>query len=185
MGLKDLDLAKADYDTALAIARKLDYAGLVRMIDEFQSEIQTHRKLFESQERVYSVAARSKVFSPKKPGDVLVTEHFGSEKESDPGVLDIVKTLYESADNQLQKSGLSEEGVRGAFGRGIWHAMQGESDAALAEYLKAIELLEADRRNLRDEKSRSTFFEDKIAFYYPAISELLERRRFAEAFELM
>jgi CHAT domain-containing protein/tetratricopeptide (TPR) repeat protein len=187
MGLKDLDLAKADYEASLAIARKLDYAGLVRMIDEFLSEIQTHRKLFESQQRVYSAAARSRIFSPKKPGDVLVTEHFGSEKESDPAVLDIVKTFNESADKQLQESGIHEvaQGVRGAFRRGIWHAIKGESDAALADYLKAIELLEADRRNLRDEKSRSTFFEDKIAFYYPAISELLERRRFAEAFELM
>jgi len=185
MGLQNLDLAKADYETASAIAQKLDYAGLARMIHDFLSEIQMHRKLFESQERVYSAAARSRIFSPKKPGDVLVTEHFGSEKESDPGRLDIVKTLNESADKQREESGLLEEGVRGAFGSGMWHAMQGEPDAALAEYLKAVELLEADRRNLRDEKSRSTFFEDKIAFYYPAISELLEQRRFAEAFELM
>jgi CHAT domain-containing protein len=99
--------------------------------------------------------------------------------------LDNLKTLNESADKLRQESGVPEEGVRGAFNRGTWHAMQGESDAALAEYLKAIELLEADRRNLVDEKSRSTFFEDKITFYYPAISELLERLRFAEAFELM
>src|SRR5438093_3745691 len=60
MGLENLNLATADYETALVIAQKLDYAGLARMIHDFLSEIQMHRKLFESQERVYSAAARSR-----------------------------------------------------------------------------------------------------------------------------
>ena len=63
--------------------------------------------------------------------------------------------------------------------------MQGANDAALPAYLKAVELLEADRRRLRDDKSRGTFLEDKIEFYYTPIRHLLERRRFAEAFELL
>ena len=185
-GLENLDLAKADYEAALAIARKFDYAGLARITDDDLRDLQMRRKLFESQQRVYSDLARRTTFSPKKPGDVLVTEHFIlSEKESDPGLMLEIKTLKGSANKLAEESGMGYESAQRALGRGIWHRMQGESDAALAEYLKAVELLEADRRSLRDEKSRSTFFEDKIAFYYPAISELLERRRFAEAFELM
>ena len=52
--------------------------------------------------------------------------------------------------------------------------MAGENEAALADYLKAADALESDRRNLRDEQSREKFFNDKIAFYYPAITALLE-----------
>ena len=69
--------------------------------------------------------------------------------------------------------------------RGQFHAAACEADQALTDYLKAADALEADRRNLRDDQSREEFFNDKIAFYYPAISQLLQRKRFAEAFELM
>ena len=57
--------------------------------------------------------------------------------------------------------------------------MQGENDKALAAYLRAVELLEADRRNLTDEQSRGTFLENKIEMYYRPVLQLLERRRTA------
>ena len=76
--------------------------------------------------------------------------------------------------------------MRGAsIPQGLFHQMQGANDAALRAYLKAVELLEVDRRRLRDDKSRGTFLEDKIEFYYTPILHLLERRRVAEAFELL
>ena len=62
--------------------------------------------------------------------------------------------------------------------------MQGNNDAALGFYLKAIDALERDRRSLHDEGSRGTFAEDRINFYYAAVLQLLERRRFADAFEM-
>jgi len=55
-------------------------------------------------------------------------------------------------------------------------------DAALSHYLKAADLLDADRRSLRDERSRGTA--DKIYFYYAGVQQLLDHRRYADAFEL-
>jgi CHAT domain-containing protein len=63
--------------------------------------------------------------------------------------------------------------------------MQGNNDAALASFLKAVDLLERERRALRDERSRGTALEDRINFYYAAMAQQLERRRYAEAFELL
>ena len=63
--------------------------------------------------------------------------------------------------------------------------MQGNNDAALSFFLKAVDTLERDRRTLRDERSRGTFLEDRITFYYAPVLQLLERRRYADAFELL
>jgi hypothetical protein len=62
--------------------------------------------------------------------------------------------------------------------------LQGNQDAALAKYLRAIELVDRDRRSLRDDRSRGTYLEDRINFYYAAVQQLLERRRHDEAFEV-
>ena len=86
----------------------------------------------------------------------------------------------------MQHSGAFAGGdARSFYTQGLFHQMQGANDAALHAYLKAVELLEVDRRRLRDDKSRGTFLEDKIEFYYTPILHLLERRRVAEAFELL
>jgi CHAT domain-containing protein len=63
--------------------------------------------------------------------------------------------------------------------------MRGNNDAALAEFLKAVDALERDRRTLRGERSRGTFLEDRINFYYAPVQQLLERRRYDQAFELV
>src|SRR5262249_58210099 len=63
--------------------------------------------------------------------------------------------------------------------------MQGNSDAALAFFLKPVATLEKDRATLRDERARGTFLEDRIGFYSAPILQLLDRRRFADAFELL
>ena len=97
------------------------------------------------------------------------------------------KERKDSFDKMVQKWGAQEviESPSGTFLSGQLHSFHGESDAAINDHLKAIKLLEAGRTNLPDEKSRSTFFDDKTLFYDTAILELLERRRFAEAFELI
>jgi CHAT domain-containing protein len=67
----------------------------------------------------------------------------------------------------------------------MMNEMQGNHDAALAFFLKAVDTLERDRRALRDERSRGTFMEDRINFYYAPVQQLLEHRRYADAFELL
>ncbi len=77
------------------------------------------------------------------------------------------------------------EDARTEFIRAEILHMQGQFDAALAAYLKAVDLLEKDRGRLRDERDRRLFLEDKINFYYYPIQHLLSRRRHAEAFDLL
>ena len=71
------------------------------------------------------------------------------------------------------------------FVDGTMSEMRGDNDAALTSFLKAVDLLDRDRRALHDERSRGTFAEDRINFYYAAVQQLLQRGRHAEAFEML
>ena len=61
---------------------------------------------------------------------------------------------------------------------------QGDNEAALDFFLKAVDALEHERYALHDEQSRGTYLEDKTGIYYQAILQLLEQRRYPEAFDL-
>ena len=158
-------------------------------------DIESFRKDSKPSDAVEEIA-RNPICSPKKPGDVLVSEHYTmSGMLADVGKTQMrqlehathYKERKDSFDKIVQKWGAQEviESPSGTFLSGQLHSFHGESDAAINDHLKAIKLLEAGRTDLPDEKSRSTFFDDKTLFYDTAILELLERRRFAEAFELI
>ncbi len=192
-GLQALELAKADCEKARAIAQKYDNALEIQTTEDSLRDFEKSRSNIENQQKV-EANANSKMFSPKKPGDVWVTEHYtlqASAVEAGKTQSDLEHAMHyeerkDSFDKMLQKWGTQvTESAQGLFLRANLHSFKGESDAALSDYLKAIELLEAGRINLPDEKARSTFFDDKMVFYYAAIPELLERRRFAEAFQIM
>jgi CHAT domain-containing protein/tetratricopeptide (TPR) repeat protein len=174
--LESLKLAQADYDAALNLAHQFGYDGISLQIEQFLRHLTTRRQLVESNIRLAKMFARSVVFSPKKPSDVLANEQFVPDRVDLPaGLIALV-----------QKEHILDAGdARSFVTRGQFHAAEGDADQALADYLKAVDALEADRRNLHDDQSREEFFNDKIAFYYPAILQLLQRKRFAEAFELM
>src|SRR5262249_37918832 len=61
----------------------------------------------------------------------------------------------------------------------------GQNDAALQAYLRAVQLLEMDRRQIEDEPGRMTFLENKVAWYHAAVRHHLQGHEFAEAFDLM
>src|SRR5262249_37807349 len=68
---------------------------------------------------------------------------------------------------------------------GLANEIGGKNDEALRAYLKGVQFLEDDRGHVDDEQGRLTFFEDKVGCYHAAIGHYLERKQFAEAFELM
>ena len=174
--LESLQLAQADYEAALKLARQFEYTSISPTIEQFLREITVRRRMVETNINLSKMLARSSVFAPKKPSDVLANEQFVPDRvDLPPGLIALV-----------QKGHILDGGdARSFVTRGLFHAAEGDADQALADYLKAVDALETDRRNLRDDQSREEFFNDKIAFYYPAISQLLQRKRFAEAFELM
>jgi len=99
----------------------------------------------------------------------------------------LLTQLYQAAKHLGKQAGgfadVAEAGNQ--FVEGMMNEMQGNHDAALAFFLKAVDTLERDRRALRDERSRGTFMEDRINFYYAPVQQLLEHRRYADAFELL
>jgi CHAT domain-containing protein len=179
-----VDKAGADLKLALAVVRKLGYAGLVRQTEQFIGNVEARRGLIKSQEAAYRSVQKTSLFHPRKPGDVLVTERFVAP----PGnVSPLLTGLYEAAKRIDKQAGgfaaVSE--ARNQYVDGLMNEMRGNNDAALASFLEAVDTLDADRRALRDERSRGTFLEDRIGFYYAAIQQLLERRRYAEAFQIL
>lgn len=178
-----LDRARADLQQALAIVRKLGYAGLARQTEEFIGNVEASRGLIKSQEAMHQTVQKTALFHPKKPADVLVTEKFVAPPGEVPAM---VTEIYQASKRMEQQAGGFADVVqaRTQFTEGMINEMRGNNDAALAFFLKAVNTLESDRRALRDERSRGTFLEDRIHFYYAPIQQLLERRRYAEAFEL-
>src|SRR5947199_4768122 len=174
--LESLQLAQADYEAALKLARQFEYTSISPTIEQFLREITVRRRMVDTNINLSKMLARSSVFAPKKPSDVLANEQFVPDRvDLPPGLIALV-----------QKGHILDGGdARSFVTRGLFHAAEGDADQALADYLKAVDALETDRRNLRDDQSREEFFNDKIAFYYPAISQLLQRKRFAEASGLM
>ena len=179
-----LDRARADLQQALAITRQLGYAALARQTEEFISNVEARRGLVKSQESMHQSVQKTGVFRPKKPGDVLVTEKFVPLPGEIPPLL---TQIYQESKRFEKQAGnfANVAEARSQYVEGLMNEMQGNNDTALAFFLKAVDTLERDRRALRDERSRGTFLEDRIGFYYAPIQQLLDRRRYAEAFEML
>lgn len=172
-----LGLSRKDYERALAIAQDLGWSGLAQHTRGFLQRLDVRRQMIQAQERSHSQLLQARIFRPRKPGDVLVEDRFLAGGQGAPASL--------LALAQHAGVGGASGDARSTYTQGLLHDMQGENDKALTAYLRAVELLEADRRNLRDEQSRGTFLENKIEMYYWPVLQLLERRRHAEAFELL
>jgi CHAT domain-containing protein len=172
-----VDLAKADYEEALAHAKALGHVGLAKLTEDFLRELENRRALIRSREQYDQTVLGARLFHPVAAEDVLVHERFGGGTVTlPPAVIAAIR----------QQGGLARTGdARSHYLEGIFLAMEGERDASLRAYLQAADLLEEDRRKLKDEEGRGGYFEDKVEFYYAPIVELLDRRRIAEAFELM
>jgi CHAT domain-containing protein/tetratricopeptide (TPR) repeat protein len=171
---RSVEQARAEYEQALALAERLGWRGLAAESRGFLGRLEARRALIQSRERLVRELASASVFHPRKPGDVLVSDTFlGESGGVPPDLLALARQTAGGGD------------ARSAFIRGLFHEMQGDNDRALASFLEAVDLLEGDRRRLRDEEARGSFLEDKIEFYYKPILHLLERGRVADAFALL
>ncbi len=179
-----LDRARDDLQQALAIVQRLGYTALARQTKEFLSNIERRRTLIKSQERMHRIVKKTSVFHPKKPSDVLVTERFVAPSKDISPLLTQIYQAFKQAEKQAGGFADIAE-ARNQYVEGLMSEMQGNNDAALNFFLGAVDTLERDRRMLRDERSRGTFLEDRIAFYYAPIQQLLDRRRYGQAFELL
>jgi CHAT domain-containing protein len=179
-----LNKARADYQRAIDIARKLGYSMLVQQTDGIVRNIEARRGLYKSYADSNQKLQNATAFHPKKAADVLVTERFVvAGGDAPPDLLQIYERSKQEAKHPLAGARTGEPTDQ--YTEGLLNEMRGNHDAALASYLKAADLLDADRRRLRDDRSRGTILENLIGVYYAAVQQLLERRRYAEAFEIV
>src|SRR3989454_9564409 len=173
-----LNLARADYEQALRRAQDLGFSFLAQDTRGFLQEVEQRRALIRSQQGFQGRISAAALFHPKQASDVTINPHFLPGPDS--ALLGPMEAMV-----RQQPGLINSTDPRGAYVDGMLQQLRGNDDAALAAFLKAVELLERDRRNLRDEQSRGTFLEDKIEFYYAPTLQLLERRRLAQAFALL
>ena len=183
-----LDLARADYQKALALTRELGYDYFSQV---FQGQVKTvddRKALIQMTQRADQSIAATRVFNPQRPKDVLVTERFapGGLDAKSLASLGIANQQLQDWQTKLQQQGLVVQDLNPSdlFGQGQLAEAKGDNDVALSKYLQAIDLLEKDRRKLRDEQARGAFMEDKISYYYIPAMLLLDRNRYPEAFAL-
>jgi CHAT domain-containing protein len=173
-------LAHNDYQQARNAAQALGYNFLAGEMQKLLLSTDAKRQLTQSQGRYNQnvLATTSGVFHPKKASDVLVTPHFtpGPNPAMQAQLESLIRTLLLNLDNADPTS---------LYVRGMSAEMKGDNDAAIASFMKAVELVERDRRNLQDEQSRGTFLEDKVQAYYAPALLLLDLHRPAEAFDLI
>jgi CHAT domain-containing protein/tetratricopeptide (TPR) repeat protein len=180
-----LDRAKSDLERASSIVRRLGYTGLVQQTEQFLRNLATRRAIVVQSNRSNNdTLTNTGVFQPKRAGDVLVTEKFAAGAQPIPPALVALVQSQQQFERQFGALGGVND-ARNAYTNGLLAEMQGNNDAALTFYLKAIDGLEQDRRSLKDESGRGTFAGDRVNFYYSAILQQLDRRRYAEAFETM
>jgi len=183
-----LDKARTDYQQAVTVARRLGFPFLAQQVEGVISNLETVRSRYQSYRGTMQSLRGSAIFHPKKASDVLVTERFVAAADDVPPAL---IQLYEQAKREARSPVVATVAASrtgdptNRYTEGLLNEMQGNHDAALASYLKAVDLLDGDRRKLRDDRSRGTLLENRIGVYYAAAQQLLERRRYADAFEIV
>ncbi len=101
------------------------------------------------------------MFHPKQPSNVLVTENFVAPAQEIPSAL--TQMLQASKEMEKQAGGFADViEARSQYGEGLMNEMQGNHDAALTFFLKAVDTLDRDRRALRDERSRGTWVRSSV-----------------------
>ena len=183
-----LELARADYQKALAITQALGYEFGSNLFRGFLNQLDDLKALIQVVQRGDKTLTDAKMFSPQKADDVLVTEHFTSGAFDPATIAPLENAVKEVRDWQArqQQQGLLVQDLNPSdlCLQGQLAQMKGDNDAAVGAYLQADDLLEKDRRKLSDEQARGAFLEDKLSCYYQPALLLLDHKRYAEAFAL-
>jgi CHAT domain-containing protein len=183
-----LHLSWDDYRKAQAIAQARGYTFLANAAGDFLQELDNRRTMIQQAQSNNQKFAAMPTFNPKQPKDVLATEYFTSGG-TDPGTLFLIEGAVKETEEwrmQMLQQGLDVPDLNAAhlYLQGSLAKLRGDLNTALAQYLQAVQLVEQDRRKLRDEQARSAFMEDKLDYYYSPALILLQQKRYAEAFAL-
>jgi len=175
--LDAVERARRDYASASEAAKRLGWDGLAEQARGFIGELDDRKRLIQSQQDMHAMLMAKQLFSPQAVSEVMVSEQFTTG--AIPQLPEVLAWIEKSG-------GLPPLiDARGAYVKGLLSEADGQRDGAMTWYLRAVELLEQDRRQLYDERARGGYVEDKVEFYYGAMLHLLDRRRYKEAFDVM
>jgi len=183
-----LQLSQEDYKKAQAIAQAKGYTFLAGMTGNLLQQVDDRRAVIKNAQKSNQDLAAMPMFNPKQPKDVLATEYF-TTGVADPKNLAILESaVKETRDWQMrfQQQGLIvlDLNATDLSAQGLLAQWKGDLNTALAKYLQAVELVEQDRRKLRDEQARGAYMEDKLDYYYSPALLLLQQKHYSEAFAL-
>jgi CHAT domain-containing protein/tetratricopeptide (TPR) repeat protein len=175
--IEALDHAKSDLEESMSLAKKNGYDFFVQPLTKMLTANRWKRTLMELNGGHSQRMSGIDIFSPVRPSDVVVSESFIDEPHPLPPVF---QTLLRG---EIQQFG--EETAVGLLAQARMLYGQGQVEAAVKTYLKAVDRLEAERSKVSTESSRSASLENLMQIYYEPALVLLQQHRPAEAFEVL
>lgn len=150
---QSLELARTDFQKVSAIAKELGYTYLSQMFQGLLKDLDARKAMVQLMQRNDQIVASTKFFSPQKPKDVLVTEHF-TAGAVDPATLASLESLVKDMRGWL--ASLRQQGLavpdRNAWDlclEGQLAEMKGDNDAALLAFQQAQACLAESSTKLR------------------------------------
>jgi CHAT domain-containing protein len=172
------DAGIADLERARELAERLGYGFLKASVEMLIAD----RKLVA--EKVAVVAADAVELAKldslvTKPSDVVLRPHFAQGAAPD------IAAQVREATKQQDATPESRFEPLKPMTDGAMDEWEGRPDAALQHYLEAVNLIEGDRRKQGDVEGTSAYLSQYIDAYYSAALQRLDRKQFAEAFDLL
>jgi CHAT domain-containing protein len=171
------DIGLSDAEKALEIAHR---QGLTPFEHESQLVVDGQKMKGDKFAQIGALSAQSSKVDAfiTKPSDVLTWPHFSS------GANPAAAAESKQAIEVLNAAVVNPYDPLFPYTQGELKEWEGKDDEALSDYLRAVDLLENDRRKVGDREGASAFLNDRIEIYYaPALQEL-DRKRYSQAFSL-
>ena len=175
---KAFDLSLADSRKALEIAQQ---AGLGFLASQSQQDLNDRKSQAGGQAQVASTFGDlSKAdFVITKPSQVIFTPRFAE------GANPAMAATVRAAAQQFLNLPKNPYDVTRVYLDGQLAEWEGHDDTALQAYSRAVTLLDQDRRKLGDTQGTSSVLSDEIDVYYAAALQHLDRKEYAQAFDLI
>jgi CHAT domain-containing protein len=170
------------YRRAFEAARRLGWPGLQSLAREQSATAASRAQLIAGMGKA-SQAIGGVSFRPGVASDVLVSESFAPPALS-PQQLQVLQRANDEVHKQDQLHALAST-TRSLHTDGLVRQAQGDHAGALALFLRALEAAEQEQSTLPDDQSRMAFFAEYFPVYLSAAEELLDARRFPEAFAVL
>ena len=184
--LQAVAAARQDLSAARDIVARLGHGYFQKTIESQIAGLEVRRRLIEGRRSAASQVHATGRFNPRRPQDVLVSEEFRSLGTGlFPQQLRMAFDEAQRRRAEAARFGAGNLDAGWLYLQGLMADTEGRNDEALALYLQAVDALESDRRSLRDERAREGFMGGQMSAYDTTLQHLLQRRRHAEAYELM